>query len=202
MNNIIAMITSITALIVAISAFFKSLVEAKQNLLPKRMQNQSDINMVIIKMLEEAKERFRADRIQIYDYQNGEHFMNGRSAYKLSCTYEVVRADVKSYQLQLQKIPLLCIPKFHHKLLNKGSLYVRHIEDIKNEMPSTYELKKSQGIESFYDISLNNDEGEPIGFLGIQYNDDLYEITEDDKKSIQLLKTQIEKELSKMVNKK
>ena len=99
----------------------------------------------------------------------GGHYANGRSALKTSCSYEVVRTGIKGHQKELQAVPLSCIPHFVEKLLNNNILKVNDLEELKDTMPATYELKKSQNVASFYDVILNNKNGEPIGFLAIQY---------------------------------
>ena len=184
MENVIAILTSITALIVAISTLIKNMIEAKKNLIPYKVKSQSSINMNIIKLMEEAKEYFRADRIQVYDYHNGGHFANGRSALKVSCTYEVVRNGIKSCQQELQGIPLTFIAQFNDRLLKEETMYIKDVEEIKDSMPFTYQIKNNQGIKSFYDIILNNKNGDPIGFLAIQYNNQDIRILEEDKKIV------------------
>lgn len=169
MENIIALVTSIGALIVALSGFIKNLTDAKQNLIPKRVKKQSDINMNIYNLLEEMKEVFKADRVQIYDFHNGGHYANGRSALKCSCTFETVRKTVTTYFDRLQGIHLQMIPHFIHELLNKETIVVPDIEELKNRMPATYNFKRNQEVGSFYDIVLKNKKGESIGFIGIQY---------------------------------
>lgn len=92
----------------------------------------------------------------------GGHYANGRSALKTSCSFEVVRSGIKGHQKELQSVPLSCIPHFVQLLLDKEELKVNNLEDIKDNMPSTYQLKKEQEVASFYDIILNNQDGEPI----------------------------------------
>ena len=69
MEGIIAIIGSIVAILVSLSTALKNFADAKQNLIPKRVKKQSDINMNIYNLLEEMKEVFKADRVQIYDLQ-------------------------------------------------------------------------------------------------------------------------------------
>lgn len=102
-------------------------------------------------------------------FRIGEHYANGRSALKTSCTYEVVRSGIKGHQKELQSVPLSCIPHFAEKLINNKILKVDDLEELKDTMPATYEFKKSQNIGSFFDIILNNKSGEPVSFLAIQY---------------------------------
>ena len=94
----------------------------------------------------------------------GGHYANGRSALKTSCSYEVVRTGIKGHQKELQAVPLSCIPHFVEKLLNNNILKINDLEELKDTMPATYELKKSQDVASFYDVILNNKNSEPIRF--------------------------------------
>lgn len=205
MENITTIIVGITAFITACSGLIISLKKAKKEVeetIPKKVKKQSDINMEIINRMEYLKEYLKADRIQIYDFHNGGHYANGRSALKTSCTYEVVRADIKRCQMELQAIPLSCIPQFVDTLLNNNEMKVSDIEELKNTMPSTYNLKKNENIRSFYDIVITNKQKEPIGFLAIQYVTSCrksYSI--NDQAEILKLKFFIEENLEKMLNK-
>ena len=122
MEDITTIIVSITALITAIGGMFVALKKTKKEIeetIPKKIKKQCDIDIEIVKRMEEIKEFLNADRVQIYDFHNGGHYANGRSALKVSCSYEVCRAGVKSYQMYLQSIPLNCIPQFIKELLKK-----------------------------------------------------------------------------------
>ena len=202
MENIIGFINAIAGLLVAFTAFAVKFVEVtksvKETSLPKKIKKQLVIDNEIISKIEYLKEFLVADRIQIYDFHNGGHYANGRSALKVSCTYESVRAGIKSYQSELQAIPLTCIPKFTQKLLDDSELLINNIEEIKESMPLTYVLKKNQEVRSFYDIIINNEKGEPIGFLGIQYNK-LNSINYNTEQHNQILKVKyfVEEKLSK-----
>ena len=77
--------------IVAFKKTKKELVDS----IPKRIKKQTDIDAEIVKRMEQVKEIVMADRVQIYDFHNGIHYANGRSALKVSCSYEVCRASCK-----------------------------------------------------------------------------------------------------------
>ena len=88
-----AFIISLTAAISAIGALIVTILKTKKNIeqsLPKKLLKQCDINTEIIQRMEQIKEILRADRIQIYDFHNGGHYANGRSALKTSCTFDKV----------------------------------------------------------------------------------------------------------------
>ena len=205
MENITNMIISLTALLTGIAGLLVALDKAKKTIeetIPQKIKKQCNIDYLIINKMEEAKEFLRADRVQVYDFHNGGHFANGRSALKTSCTYEVCRAGVKSYQMYLQSIPLNCIPQFVSKLLNDNKMQINNLEDIKEIMPATYSLKKSQNIKSYFDIILNNEFNEPIGFLAIQYeNENKVNFSEKELNEILKLKFFIEENLEKMIEK-
>lgn len=196
--NLTALLTAIVALIVALSKAKKTIEET----IPQKIKKQCNIDYLIINKMEEVKELLNADRVQVYDFHNGGHFANGRSALKVSCTYEVCRAGIKSYQMYLQSIPLNCIPQFIKMLLNKNRMIINDLEEIKDIMPATYSLKKSQNVKSYFDIILNNEFNEPIGFLAIQYEDEnKVNFSEKELNEILKLKFFIEENLEKMIEK-
>lgn len=206
MESITSLIISLTALVTAIGGLLVAFVKTKkelENTIPKKIKNQINIDNEIIKRMESLKELLNADRVQVYDFHNGGHYANGRSALKTSCTYEVCRAGCRSYQMYLQAIPLSCIPQFVETLLNKEQLKVNDIEDIKENMNSTYHLKKDQGVRSFFDIVIHNKDKEPIGFLAIQYlTESKVKFTTSEMNEILKLKFFIEENLEKMTEKK
>lgn len=204
MEVITAFIIGLTALVTAMVSFIASLMKAKKELansIPRKLRKQSSINLEIMTKMEELKEKLHADRVQVYDFHNGGHYANGRSALKMSCTYEVIRAGVKPIQNELQCIPINCLPSFVNTLLKNNDLEVKDLEDIKTKMPSAYDIKMHQGIKSFYDIIINNKYNEPIGFIAIQYTGKIkpsYNINE--KNEILKLKFFLEENLEKMID--
>ena len=205
MDNITNTILSLAAFITAIATLIVNIIKAKkeiENTLPKKIQKQSSIDIEITNRLENIKEYLKADRVQVYDFHNGGHYANGRSALKTSCSYEVVRAGIKGHQKELQAVPLSCIPKFVKILLERKELQVNNLDDLKELMPATYQLKKEQNVQSFFDVVLNNKNGEPIGFLALQYcKINCVNFTKEEKNQILKLKFFIEENLEKMVNK-
>lgn len=206
MEILTAFIISLTAIVTAIGGLIVALRKTKKEIedtLPRRIKKQCSIDIEITTRMEEIKEFLNADRVQIYDFHNGGHYANGRSALKTSCTYEVCRTGCKSYQMVLQSIPLTCIPQFIRTLLDKTELKINNLENIKNSMPATYQMKKEQGIKAFYDIILNNKQNEPIGFLAIQYSEiEKINFSQRENNEILRLKFFIEENLEKMVAKK
>ena len=195
------MITAIGAVLIAVIKVYKN-TQKEIDTIPRKVKKQALYDNIIIEKMEALKEYLNADRVQVYDFHNGGHYANGRSALKTSCTYEVVRSGITPKQNLLQAIPLSFLPKFISQLLNDDSMEIKQLDQIKEAMPSTYQLKKSQNINSFYDIVLNNKEGEPIGFLAIQFVKNKYSIDEKGKQEVLRLKFFIEEQLENMNLKK
>ena len=197
-ENIETFLLGLAAIIAAIGVLIKAIKSTAKEIdsIPKRIKKQVNVDDLIISKMEEVKEQLNADRVQVYDFHNGGHYANGRSALKTSCSYEVVRAGISRKQGFLQSIPLSCLSKFVSKLMNDSFMEVKNLEDMKEEMPATYQLKKDMKINSFYDVILNNSMGEPVGFLAVQFVKNKYNVlTEHDKDIILNLKELIEEKL-------
>jgi hypothetical protein len=147
--------------------------------IPGKIRKQSNMDLDILQKLEEVKEILNADRIQIFEFHNGGHYANGRSALKTTCTYETCRYGIRSYQSQLSCIPLSCITKFISTLLDNGKVSILDLKDIENTMPATYALKKSMQINSCFDMIIKNTQGNPVGFVAIQFCTNKYNINEE-----------------------
>ena len=102
----------------------------------------------------------------------------------------------------LQAIPISCISKFVNKILNDETFEVKKLEDIKEEMPATYQLKRDMQLNSFYDLAIKNKQGEVIGFLAVQFVKNQYNVkTQDDVMAILKLKFLIEEKFEFLIDK-
>lgn len=147
---------------------------------PKAVKKQSKLNCEILQEAEKVKELLDADRVQVYEFHNGAHYANGRSALKTTCTFETCRYGVQSCRDILSDIPLSVIPVFIKTLLDDEELYVKNLEDIKDTMIGTYNIKSSMNIKGFYDVVIHNEDREPIGFVAVQFcNRDASNIDKD-----------------------
>ena len=152
----------------------------KKDELPKAIKKQSKLNCEILEEAEKVKELLDADRVQVYEFHNGAHYANGRSALKTTCTFETCRYGVKSCREILSDVPLSVIPVFIRTLLNDEELYVKNLEDIKDTMTGTYNIKSSMGIKGFYDVVIHNEDREPMGFVAVQFcNKDANNVDKD-----------------------
>ena len=202
LNDISLIILALGAIILAIIKVYKNTKNEVESI-PKKVKKQVTVDTEIADAMESLKERLNADRVQIYDFHNGGHYSNGRSALKVSCSYEVCRTGIAPKQAMLQSIPISCISKFVNKILNDEKFEVKNLEDIKEEMPATYQLKKDMQLNSFYDIAIKNKQNEVIGFLAIQFVKNQYNVkTEKDKEAILKLKFLIEEKFEFLIDKK
>lgn len=202
LNDISLIILALGAIILAIIKVYKNTKNEVESI-PKKVKKQVTVDTEITDAMEALKERLNADRVQIYDFHNGGHYSNGRSALKVSCSYEVCRTGIVPKQAMLQSIPISCISKFVNKILNDEKFEVRNLEEIKEEMPATYQLKKDMQLNSFYDIAIKNKQGEVIGFLAVQFVKNSYNVkTQDDIMSVLKLKFLIEEKFEFLIDKK
>lgn len=73
MDNITALLISITAMVTALASLIVKIMESKANVksaVPKKIKGQVTVDSVIINIMEDLKEYLNADRVQIYDFQN------------------------------------------------------------------------------------------------------------------------------------
>lgn len=171
MDWINGILIGLTAIVSTFTGFIIALTKLKKELdngVPKILSKQLDLDHEILQRMDELKERLDADRVQFFDFHNGDHYASGRSALKCSCTYEVTRAGITSRQSYLQSIPLSVMPGFVRALLDKKIMDTK-VDDMVDSYPATYNLKKNQKIKSFYDIVVNSKDGDPIGYIAIQF---------------------------------
>lgn len=142
-----------------------------QSSVSSKVPRQSKIDIKILNRMEEVKEIMDADRVHVYEFHNGEHYANGRSALKVSCTYEVVRAGTQSVQRSCMSVPLSVMPKYIATILDNYIVNVKDIENIRDSMPATYNLKFSQNVKAFTNVVIMNRQKEPVGFIEVQWFD-------------------------------
>lgn len=136
----------------------------------KMIPKQNEIDLDIIGKMDYTKELLNADRIHLYEFHNGAHYADYRSALKFSCSYEVTKAGTRSVMHKCTGIPISVMPRFINKLTKDGVFYCKDIEEIKDTMASTYEFKNNINIKSFYDVAIKNPQGTIIGFIAVQWD--------------------------------
>ena len=186
-DNLIAIGTMMGAIAASAYMSYKTVVNkineeqrTRKDEVSRSIKRQSDLDYEILQEAEKVKELLDADRVQVYEFHNGTHYANGRSALKTTCTYETCRYGIKSCRDVLSGVPLSFIPIFIKTLLDNEELYVKSLEDIKDTMTSTYNIKSSMGVRGFYDVVIHNANREPIGFVAVQFcNKDATKLDKD-----------------------
>ena len=204
-EDIETFLLGVASIIASVGILIRAIKSTKKEFenIPIKVKKQVSVDTEITEAMDNLKEQLNADRIQIYDFHNGGHYSNGRSALKLSCSYEVCRNGIQPKQSQLQSIPISCISKFTNKILNDEKFEVKNLEETKEEMPATYQLKRDMQLNSFYDIAIKNSKNEVIGFLAVQFVKNPYSVkSEKDKEAILKLKFLIEEKFEFLIDKK
>ena len=152
--------------------FCKQYIDKVNKKLPigKAVIEQNNVNLDIYKHMNYYKELLKADRILLFEFHNGQHYSNYRSALKMSASYEVYRAGLNSIMNQCTNLPIAIMPKLIQDITTHEYAYCRDIELIKGDMGNSYEFKKSIGVHSFFDIPLHDAEGIIIGFVAVHWN--------------------------------
>lgn len=195
-------ITLLTLLIGGVSGFIIAIAKNKNEIkavLPKRLKDCNNVNKEIYNKLEELKEMVNADRVQLYDFHNGEHYANGRSALKMSCTFEVRKPDILDNQRHMQNIPLACYSNFLGELFEFNKVEISLVDDIKYSMPATYQLLNTQGVQSCYNVILTNKCNDPIGYICVQYIRSRHKLTNCDWKTLENTQRFIESDLESLI---
>ena len=142
-----------------------------QGSVSSKVPKQSKIDIKVLNRMEEVKEILDADRVLVYEFHNGEHYANGRSALKVTCTYEVCRAGVKSVQRESMSVPISIMPRYIATILDNSIVDVKDIEDIKETMPATYNIKVSRNVTSYSNVVILNSKKEPVGYIEVEWFD-------------------------------
>lgn len=138
----------------------------------KKIPEQNKIDLEIMSKMDYLKELLSADRIHIYEFHNGDHYSDYRSAYKFSCSYEAVRAGNIPVRNKCIGLPISVMPRFINRITTTGKFICNDIDCIRNDMPSTYAFKRELGVKAFYDVAIRNEQGLIIGFVAIQWDNE------------------------------
>lgn len=200
-RDIAVAVGSILAAVVISYRTFKSKLDdyfdKKKEDVPEKVIRQSDADNKILTKMEHAKEMLGADRILVFDFHNGEHFANGRSALRMSASYEVVKYGIERKQNAMQRLPLSILPNLIGKLLSKGDFIVDDFEKFKDMQPE-YSICSVLKMKSLYNYIITNNSGAPIGFVSVQFKDVTNNI---DNATIQKLIWFIEEKINDLVEK-
>lgn len=167
--QIIGNIVAATVLSVYFAVQYVKKINAKVKI-GKTVVEQTDINLEIYQCMNYYKELLKADRILLFEFHNGHHYSNYRSAIKMSASYEVYRAGLETVLPQCTDLPIAIMPRLIKGITTQDYVYCPDIERIKGDMGSCYEFKKSINVRSYFDIALKDKDGFIIGFVAVHWN--------------------------------
>lgn len=170
-NIAVSIGSMIAAVVIGLITFKKKMddyFDHKKENVPGKIIKQSDVDNKILTKMEHTKEALGADRILVFDFHNGEHFANGRSALRMSASYEVTKYGIERKQNNLQKLPLSILPNLIKELLEKGFFVVDDFEKFKDMQPE-YSICASLGMKSLYNYIIKDEKGAPVGFVSIEF---------------------------------
>jgi hypothetical protein len=157
---------------------------------------QNPIDLDIIEKMDYYKELLKADRILLFEFHNGQHYSNYRSALKMSASYEVYRAGLESSREKCSNLPIAIMPRFIAAITREGFTWCKDIEEIRYDMGNSYEFKKAIGIKAFYDVAIKDDCGNVVGFVAVQWQHEMP--TDIDVKNIDHLAWHMEEAVKKL----
>lgn len=131
------------------------------------VKKQNAIDLDIISRMDYFKELLAADRILLFEFHNGQHYSNYRSALKMSVSYEVFRAGLNSVREKCTGLPIAIMPRFVSAITTDEKVWCKNLEEIKETMNNSYEFKKALGMKAFYDIAIKDKTGNIIGFVAV-----------------------------------
>lgn len=177
---------SIVAIIIFSVYFCKQYIDKLDKKIPigESVVKQNKEDNHIFATMEYYKELLKADRIMLFEFHNGQHYSNYRSALKLSVSYECYRAGLESQRSICTNLPISIMPQFIHAITTQESVDFKNIEDLKETMPNTYAFKKELGIKAFYDVPIKDITGNVIGFVAVQWNRIMPEDAENYRKIV------------------
>lgn len=135
----------------------------------KGVREQSNLDLQIIEKMDYYKELLNADRILLFEFHNGQHYSNYRSALRMSPSYEVFKAGQKSKMADCTNIPISIMPKLIYEITHNGYSECKTIEDIREDKGNTYEFKKSIDVYSYYDVAIRDKNNNIIGFVAVEW---------------------------------
>ncbi len=147
-------------------------------------------NNVIHQLLYKALYEYKANRAYIFEYHNGGHSISGIDFLKVSNTFEVLNNRVQPRQMTFQNLPVWVLAYWNMRVFNR-QVICKSIEDIESEDLGAYQMLKQDGVKFLYIVGLYDAKWYPIGFFGVDYMDMQNEMTENQKKDLEILSYQI-----------
>ena len=126
-------------------------------------EDEEELNKRIPLLLEKIGEYTRSDRVYIFDLEEPE-----QKEYRN--VFEWNKEGIESQKMRLQSVPIGAMLKWQDRFEQGKSIMLRNIEEIKESMPSEYQLLKMQDVKA--EIAVPIISGNRLnGFLGLDNPD-------------------------------
>jgi hypothetical protein len=134
---------------------------------PSIISKQSTSSLKIIDLLKEYQELMLSDRIAIFEFHNTTHNLYGKSFMKFTCTHEVTRLGVDSYNLMMKDIPISGYSEILKLITTNDHMRISRIDD--DKLSSEYVNHCNKGnIKSVLLIPIDY-RGSLYGFMSIEF---------------------------------
>lgn len=111
----------------------------------------------------------KSDRAYVYLYHNGGISSSGLFFQRMSCICEVVDSGVLPVSDNSQNLHKGAYSRLCKALAREGKWVVEDTENLKTVDGFLYQRYRSEHTESAYIVSLNNSQGQSVGFIGVDY---------------------------------
>lgn len=165
-------IKSIIALISAGGAYLTMKIKSRINNMKSTdvddMSNDIEKDIEVYNRLESTLNNVNCDRISLFQFHNGESFLEtGNSFRKTSNTYEVTAAGISSEQKNLQALPITIYSPQIRYMVENSFLFIKDVNEA-NALYNTYTLKSS-GVKSVYRVPIYTLSNQIMGFISAEW---------------------------------
>lgn len=164
--DIISVLTGVVSAATAVlGMWLKIKLDEKKS---KQFHYDPNLHSNVLSALEYVMSETEADRVNVLEFHNGEHYFSGRSQQKLSCTYEVVSEGISTESQKLQNIR---ISNFHSMIkdIAQGHTFVCEDTSEYNEDIAFKSFLESKGVKSIFVRPIKTLNGKILGVIALEY---------------------------------
>jgi len=133
----------------------------------KLLKSRSKLDMTVIDKLRQYQELMLCDRLSIYEFHNTAHNLYGKSFLKFTCTYEVARLGVRSYNINRKDISTGGHKEILQMIDDEQIIKIDKL-DLNKFTPELLEYLKDGGIQSSLLIPMLF-KGAIYGFITVEF---------------------------------
>lgn len=130
-----------------------------------KMETGKQVNDALDSLLYELD----CDRATVFQYHNGNQNACGVHFDRCSNTHERVRVGVMPQVMKLQSLPNAFFASWNTEMMKEKEIHCPDLEALRASDLGLYQFLSELGVRSFYLVGLFSFEGDPVGFVGINY---------------------------------